>query len=204
MDKASFFNAIGQGNEIKVFELLKQSPGLIACRQEGVSPVLYAIYQGQPLLAKELAARVDLDIWEAAALNDVDAIQRVLAENGALVSLLARDGFSPLHLAAFFGAFEALKQLLGAGAEVNQSAANDSQVQPLHSAVAGSDSESRLNCTQALLEAGAEVNARQAGGFSALHSAYHQQHPELVALLLAFGADPEAQADDGRVPKDLG
>lgn len=203
VDKAAFFAAIGQGNELKVFELLKQSPGLIASRLEGISPVLYACYQGQPALARELAAKVDLDIWEAAALNDVEAIKRVLAENGALVSLLARDGFSPLHLAAFFGAPAALKWLLGAGAEVNQSAANDAKVQPLHSAVANSDRESRLDCTQALLEAGAEVNARQAGGFTALHSAYHQKDQELIALLLAFGADTQACSDDGRLPKDL-
>ncbi|WP_192954668.1 ankyrin repeat domain-containing protein [Gallaecimonas mangrovi] len=202
MDKATFFNAIGQGNELKVVELLKERPGLIACRLDGVSPVLYACYLGHFILAQELATRVDLDIWEAAALNDVEAINRVLDENAALVSLLARDGFSPLHLAAFFGAVEALALLIEKGADVNLAADNDTAVRPLHSSVAGVSAPLRLSCSGALLAAGADVNAKQTGGFTALHGAYHQADEPLIALLLAHGADANAKADDGRLPAE--
>jgi ankyrin repeat protein len=54
-----------------------------------------------------------------------------------------------------------------------------------------------------LLAHGADVNARQGGGFTALHAAAASSDAELARLLLAAGADATARADDGREP-DLG
>ncbi|MBV9773233.1 MAG: ankyrin repeat domain-containing protein, partial [Gemmatimonadetes bacterium] len=50
----------------------------------------------------------------------------------------------------------------------------------------------------ALLEAGADANARQHGGYTALHAAAMHGSGERVELLLAHGADPALPADDGR------
>jgi ankyrin repeat protein len=49
-----------------------------------------------------------------------------------------------------------------------------------------------------LLEAGADPNARQQGGFTPLHSAAHTDDVEMAGLLLAHGADPALVTDDGR------
>ena len=54
-----------------------------------------------------------------------------------------------------------------------------------------------------LLAAGADVDARQAGGFTPLHAAAQNGDPEMVELFLSAGADPLATTDDGRTAADL-
>jgi uncharacterized protein len=49
-----------------------------------------------------------------------------------------------------------------------------------------------------LLEAGADPNARQQGGFVPLHEAAHTDDVDMARLLLDHGADPSLAADDGR------
>lgn len=51
-----------------------------------------------------------------------------------------------------------------------------------------------------LLDAGADVNERDEGGRSALHLAVFSGSEELVSLLLARGADPNAQDHKGVTP----
>ena len=54
-----------------------------------------------------------------------------------------------------------------------------------------------------LVEAGADVNARQHGGYAPLHSAASRGDVALIDLLLDRGADPNAAADDGKRPIDF-
>jgi len=67
-------------------------------------------------------------------------------------------------------------------------------VRPVHAASAAHDRETM----RLLLEAGADPNARQQGGFVPLHEAAHSDDVEMARLLLAHGADPALAADDGR------
>ena len=53
------------------------------------------------------------------------------------------------------------------------------------------------------MEAGANPNVRQQGGYTPLHGAAHNGDAELVQLLLDHGADPAAPNDDGKTPRDL-
>jgi ankyrin repeat protein len=50
---------------------------------------------------------------------------------------------------------------------------------------------------RALLDAGAEADARQSGGWTPLQSAAHNGDLPLVELLLQHGADSAAVNDDG-------
>ena len=56
---------------------------------------------------------------------------------------------------------------------------------------------------RALLEAGANPNVRQQGGFTPLHTAAHNDDATLARLLLDHGADPDIAADDGKTPRDM-
>jgi len=55
----------------------------------------------------------------------------------------------------------------------------------------------------ALLDAGADPNARDKDGNTPLHRAAQGGSPETVAALLDAGADLEARAEDGSLPADL-
>lgn len=67
---------------------------------------------------------------------------------------------------------------------------------PLNSAAAGND----LAAVRLLLEHGADPNARQAGGFVALHNAAQNGLVEMIEVLLAHGAAVNLRAENGLTP----
>ena len=160
------------------------------------SDLLQAVYRGDAAARDAiLARRGPEDAFEAAAVGDAERLRDLLDDPGAV----APDGFTPLHLAAFFRHPEPVRLLIERGAPVNAVAANPTLLQPLHSAAAGGDAE----CVRLLVEAGADVNARQEGGFVPLHAAAQNGDEAALELLLAAGADPSAATDDGRTAADL-
>ena len=46
-------------------------------------------------------------MFEAATFGDLDRLTELLAEDPELVDAISGDGFTPLHLAAFFGQSDA-------------------------------------------------------------------------------------------------
>src|SRR3954454_10183776 len=159
--------------------------------EHGVSALLLSCYHRKPeARAALLAAGATVGPLEAAALGDVERLR------GADLSVRGGDGFTPLHLAAFFGGAEAVRAILATGADPDADPDNTFKVRPLHSATAVGDRAS----VRARLEAGANPKVAQQGGYTPLHSAAHNDDAELVGLLLEHGADPSATADDGQTP----
>ncbi len=163
-----------------------------------MSDVMQALYSGRRDEAARLAAGRTLAWHEAAAMGDLDQVRGLLAE-GARVDERAADGFTALHLAAFFGHEDVAGVLLKNGADANAVADNPSKVRPLHSAVAAAAEA----IAAALLDAGAEADAAQHGGWTALMSAAKHGHAGLVRRLVAAGADPDTEADDGQTARTL-
>jgi ankyrin repeat protein len=150
-----------------------------------VSPLLQALYEGRREDAESLR-RPDLDLFEAAALGDVARLRELLAA-GADPNEFAPDGFTPLTLASFFKQPEAARLLLDNGAEVHQRARHEQiKVLPIHSAAADGGS---VEIVRMLLDAGADVNAEQPGGFRAIDAARQDGNAELEHLLLERGAE---------------
>ena len=164
------------------------------------SELLDALYRGDSeTVEAKLADSPDLTIFEAAAVGDLERVHELLLLEGGFVDLWSPDGFTALHLAAFFGHQDVAAELLRRGADPNAVARNPMQVQPLHSAAAANDT----GICRLLLDHGADPNARQEGGFRPVHAAAQNGNDELLELLVERGADQEAAADDGRTVADF-
>jgi ankyrin repeat protein len=164
------------------------------------SELLEALYRGDhDTVEATLAERPDLTIFEAAAVGDSDRVRELLSLQPGSAADWSPDGFTALHLAAFFGRETVAATLLERGADVSAVARNPLRVQPLHSAAAGGHTP----VARLLLERGADPNARQEGGFVPLHAAAQARNEELYELLLASGADQDVATDDGRTAADF-
>lgn len=195
------FNAIRAGDRERLEEFLAQDPDLAgALDEQGVSAILVAQYWRQPDLVELLrAAKPKLDLFEAAALGDGERVAELLHRYPEAVRVYAPDGFTPLHLAAFFRHTGVVGFLLDRGADAEAEARNATSVRPLHSAVAGGE----VTIVRLLLERGADPNVRQQGGWTPLMGAAANGHLEMVRLLLDGGADPKARSDDGRTAREM-
>jgi uncharacterized protein len=198
------FDAIDGDDPDRLRTILAESPSLAAARdEEGVSAVLHALYHGRPELAEMVAAaKARLDVFEAAALGRADRVRELLAADPGLARAQSPDGFTALHLPAFFGGpgtADAARALIDAGADVSARSENSFWVLPLHSAASGGHAE----IVEILLAAGAEPDPRQRHGWTPLHAAAQNGDLRSVDALLAAGADPTLTNDDGRSAVDL-
>jgi uncharacterized protein len=152
---------------------------------------------------QRVAALVEADpalaIFAASILGETQQLEELLTANRSLVSALSSDGWTPLHLAAFFGRKEAAQALLNKGAEVNARSTNPMQNMPLHAAAAGRHTE----LAKLLLSRGATANARQHGGWTPLHAAAQHGDMEMAQALLDGGADVRSRADNSQTPLDI-
>ena len=164
------------------------------------SALLDALYRGdRESVETTLAEQAELTIFEAAAIGRIDRVHELLLLEAGFVDLWSPDGFTALHLAAFFGHEEIAAELLRRGADVNAVARNPLQVQAIHSAAAGN----HTGVVRVLLDRGADPNARQEGGFTPIHAAAQNGNDELYELLVARGANQEAATDDSRTVADF-
>jgi ankyrin repeat protein len=153
----------------------------------------------EPAMEILRAAGRPLDIFEASAFDDADRVAVLLGSDPSQAFHLQADGFSALHLAAFFGGPRSARLLVVAGARVDLVSRNDFAVRPLHSALAGR----HVEVCRVLVDAGADVNATQREGYRPLHQAVEHGDTELVDLLLSAGADPALTNDVGEAAADF-
>jgi len=190
---ATIFESIKAGDIDAVRAAVKDDPSVAAARDDsGRSAVRAALYvHNQNIADVLLEAEPELDVFDAAAAGDVERLTELLDGDPDLVGAWSEDGYTPLHLAAFFDRGKAVRLLLDRGADVGAVSKNDMKVQPLHSAVAA---DSR-DVAAALLTAGADPNARQEGGFTPLMGAEEKEKEgDMVRLLMDHGAEESAQA----------
>jgi ankyrin repeat protein len=194
-------DAVRAGDAGRVATLVAGDPALANTHDAaGLSAVMLARYRfDREVTDALLAADPDLDVFEAAALGYVDRLRAHLDDDPSGAVAFSPDGFTALHLAAFFGKPAAVRILLDGSARVDTYTHNEFANQPLHAAAAGGHAE----VCRELLGAGADVNATQHGGFTPLHEAASAGSVELVELFLSAGGDPRSQTDAGQTPAEL-
>ncbi len=196
-----FLNMIRRGETAEIAAAVEESPALARCRDaQGVSALMWSVYTRQPLIRDFLRGHAgDFDIHEAAALGECERLHALISSDAMLARAVSADGWPPLHLSAAFATPQAVELLLEHGAHVHQVSHNAMRNQALHACIALGNS---IESLRLLIEAGANVNATQAGGYAPLHQAAANGNAAVIELLLAHHADKTARCDQGKTPAD--
>jgi uncharacterized protein len=170
--------------------------------RDGISLVLSCLYRGLSRNLEALLARADaLPLHEAAALGNAAAVVLALARSPDAINLLSPDGWTALHLAAFFGHADAVELLLRHGADAAIWARAFENNLPLHAACAGRRQKAAV--VRLLIAVTSDIDARQGGGWTPLMLASVNGMAASVALLIDAGADPTLANDKGKTASDL-
>ena len=178
-DLGTLIDAAKAGDLAKVRQVLAENFLLASQRlPSGESPLMAAWYRGHFDVAEALiGAGAEIDVFAAAATGRVDDLRRSLSP--ATVNAYSYDGWTPLHLAAFFGQLEAVRVLVDAGADVRARSTNGLANTPLHAAAAGRHSEVALY----LIDRGASGSALDSGGYTPLQIATENGLADVVAAI---------------------
>ncbi|XP_076451603.1 ankyrin repeat domain-containing protein 49-like [Babylonia areolata] len=137
-------------------------------------------------------------LW-AAENNMMEEVEQILRNDPSLVHSADKDGYTPLHRAAYNDHVEMAEKLIQKGGDVGRRTADGWQ--PLHSAC-------RWNClrvAELLLTSGADINSQSIGGLTPLHLACSEHDSvEVVELLLSWpGLRVDVLSRAGQTPVDL-
>jgi len=187
--EVEIFGALITGQTERLKGLLDERPDLVNARNEhGDSLLLSAAYMGrQDLFRLLLEKGAGVSLFEASAVGLLDRVQEHVERDPALVNAYSHDGWTPLHLASFFGHQEVASLLLTRGADVNarsQSTRFARENTPLHAAAANR----QVGVAEILIAHGADVNAKDGSGFTPLALAADSRNDLLVVILLEKGA----------------
>src|SRR6059036_804266 len=135
------FGALMTGEIDTVRRLLNEHPELVNARNEnGDSLLLAAAYSGRRELFELILEKgAGVSLFEASAAGLADRALEQIEADPAIVNAYSHDGWTPLHLASFFGHREIAKLLLARGADVNARSRNTrfaKENTPLHAAAA--------------------------------------------------------------------
>src|SRR5947199_359918 len=201
---AAFIDAIKAGEFERVKAMVSADPTLIDARSRtGDSAILTAVYHRQKEIVNLLVARgASLSIFDAAAAGETERVERLLGEPAAGepgVNDYSADGWTPLHLAAFFGHPRIAELLIAHAADVRARSRNSNGNTPLHAALAGN----HKFVAGLLIGRGADVNAPDAAGWRPLHLAAANNNLDAIKALIAQGADVTAGNGEGKTPLSL-
>jgi ankyrin repeat protein len=128
----------------------------------------------------------------AAAEHGYVEVVSILLEAGAPIDDRSMSGVSPLHLASGYERLQVLSLLLDKGATVDIGDMRGAT--PLQHGVAS------LQIVKALLERGADPNARRRDGATAVHAAASLGNVEVLSFLVQKGGLAASATEDGVTP----
>jgi ankyrin repeat protein len=197
---AAFIDAIKAGEFERVKAMVSADPTLIDARSRtGDSAIITAVYHRQKEIVNLLVARgATLALSEACAAGEVERVERLLT-SGESANAHSADGWTPLHLAAYFGHAKIVEVLIAHDAVVAARSNNPSGNTPLHAALAGN----HTYVAGLLIGAGADLNVGDAAGNRPLHLAAANNHVDTMKALISQGAEVSAANAEGRTALSL-
>jgi ankyrin repeat protein len=137
-------------------------------------------------------------MFSAAAYGALNELAAILKYEPSLLNAFSADGWTPLHLASFFGNIELVEYLVMSRVNISAVSKNNLKNQPLNAATVSNHTD----IAKLLIKNGADVNFAQHGGITPLHAAAHNGNEELIQIFLAHGADPNAKDEAGETALD--
>jgi len=200
-DVKAFQDDVKKGDLAAVRAALAKDPELLdAANEAGQNAFVLAKYYRQNAVADYLLGlNPKLDIFGSSIAGRTADVMDEMDRDPALLSSHSVDGWTSLHLAAFFGYPELANALLDRGAPVDIRSTNAMRNTPLHAASAGQ----QLALVELLLKRGANPNATQEGGWAALHGAAQSGQRGMVEALVASGADVNLRAGNQQTALDM-
>ncbi|KEO82419.1 ankyrin repeat domain-containing protein [Tumebacillus flagellatus] len=196
--KREMLDAVKTRDIKRVQELLAADSSLANAPSEREdSPVLMSVYYGAKDITTLLLSRgAELTMYEASATGNTQRVRELVEADPTAINNLSHDGWTALHLAAFFGHRETAEVLLANGADHRIFSTNEMGNQPLHAAVAGR----RTDVARLLIESGAELNTPSEPGWTPLHLAAQNGDLEIIEMLLARGVELNAKNNQDKTP----
>jgi ankyrin repeat protein len=200
-DLRTFQESIKKGDLGAVRSALGSDPSLLdAPNEAGQNAFLLAMYYRQRETAEYLLSLGPrLDLFSLCVAGQSAQVLDEIGANAALLDAQSSDGWTPLHLAAFFGHTGLAQALIDRGAKIEARSSNTMKNTSLHAAAAGG----QTGVVELLLKHGADPNATQEGGWTALHSAAQAGNRSMVELLITNGAHANVRAANNQSPLDL-
>lgn len=132
-------------------------------------------------------------VWFDVLNRDSRPLKAVLASGASIdINMADKEGYTAFHVAALRGYVGNMKVLMAAGADLNIK--NNHGETPLLSIVKHSEkfrTENSFKVAQLLIENGADINAKDQKGWSAINYAIRAGNKELVKVLAQNGASVE-------------
>ncbi|XP_077086187.1 transient receptor potential cation channel, subfamily N, member 1 [Siphateles boraxobius] len=195
MDRSPLHIAAEQGHTNVVEILTEKFKSCVLARTKDGNTLLHIASQcGHPATALTLLRKGVLlhmpnksgaVCLHAAAKKGHTAVVKALLQKGAHVDATTKDGQTALHIAVENCNPQVVQMLLGFGAHV-QLRGGKAQETPLHIAARV---EGGVRAAEMLLKSGADVNAEQENGETAMHVAARHGDLEMMQVLIQEGGD---------------
>lgn len=167
----------------------------------GESLYLFAVFRGRQKCVAALKALGGLSLHEAALAGDAARVGVLLAQAPWAIDYLSPDGWTALHLAAFFGNDAVIEILLARGADARIMGRAFEQNLAIHAACAGRRIAKATLVK--LIAATGDPDALQKQGYTALMIAAGNGFGDAVDALLQAGANRTLKQADGKTAADF-
>ena len=202
-DETPFMYAVAGDHKDTVSALAKAGAKINVQSRDGMTPLMIALLHKNLAISSWLLKN-KADLYPSDSSGWAALRYAALAGNTAIIEQMLRFGdanpnkhdnnyVTPLMTAARHATLEAVKMLIGYGAEI--SSGDDKERTPL--IYAATASRQMLNL---LLLRGADINAKDQDGWTALHYAVLYEHKDNVKLLIQKGAEIDVATNDGEYP----